>query len=110
LKPGLDLATLTVLVVRTAFSSLDTSLTTFILTSPANGCIITFQSGAASPSRGKKMRIGDFVQKRGAKDSMGIITERPPISYCWTVKWTRGDKRGKITIMQEDNLVKAQVR
>ena len=50
------------------------------------------------------MHIGDFVQKRGSKDTLGIITDRPPISYCWSVKWTRGENQGKVLISHEDNL------
>jgi len=56
------------------------------------------------------MHIGNIVQKRGSKESLGIITGRPAISYCWNVKWTRGDKRGKTTIIQEENLVIAKTK
>ena len=50
------------------------------------------------------MHIGNFVQKRGSKGTLGIITDRPPISYCWKVRWTRGENRGKVSISHEDNL------
>ena len=56
------------------------------------------------------MHIGNFVQKRGSKNTMGIITERPPISYCWKVLWTAGKNKGSSTIIQEDNLVLAKDR
>ena len=51
------------------------------------------------------MHIGDYVQKRDSKGTLGIITERQPVSYCWKVMWTRGKERGRSTLMQEDRLV-----
>jgi hypothetical protein len=56
------------------------------------------------------MRIGSYVQKRGSKNTLGIITERPPVSYCWKVLWTRGDQRGRSTLMQEDHLVVVETK
>ena len=56
------------------------------------------------------MRIGSYVQKRGSKNTLVIITERPPVSYCWKVMWTRGDQRGKTTLIQEDNLILAKIK
>ena len=50
------------------------------------------------------MHIGTFVQNKTSKDSIGIITGRPPIAGCWKVRWTQGHNRGVTTIMQELNL------
>ena len=50
------------------------------------------------------MHIGNFVHKKDSKESLGFIFERPPISYCWKVRWTRGENRGKVSISHEDNL------
>ena len=51
------------------------------------------------------MHIGNYVQSTASKDSVGIITGRPPISGCWNVRWTQGHNRGVTTIMQELNLI-----
>jgi hypothetical protein len=51
------------------------------------------------------MHIGNFVQKRGSKTTLGIITARPAISYCWKVLWTSGKEKGRSTLIPEDNLV-----
>ena len=50
------------------------------------------------------MHIGIFVQKKGSKGSLGVITERPPIAGCWKVKWTRGKNQGSSLISQEVEL------
>ena len=50
------------------------------------------------------MHIGNFVQKKGSKGSLGVITERPPIAGCWKVKWTKGKNRGSSLISQEVEL------
>ena len=51
------------------------------------------------------MHIGNFVQKRGSKTTLGIITDRPAIAYCWKVMWTSGKEKGLSTLIQEDKLV-----
>jgi len=51
------------------------------------------------------MHIGLFVQKKGSKETLGIITERPPIHGCWSVKWTKGRNQGDTLISQEAELV-----
>ena len=57
------------------------------------------------------MRIGLHVQKLGQKDSLGIITERPCISGCWNVLWTRGKHlAGRTLIIQESQLVLAKTK
>ncbi len=50
------------------------------------------------------MHIGNFVQKKGSKGSLGVITERPPIAGCWKVKWTKGKNQGSSLISQEVEL------
>ena len=50
------------------------------------------------------MHIGTFVQNKTSKDSIGIITGRPPIANCWNVRWTKGRNRGTSSIVQESNL------
>jgi len=55
------------------------------------------------------MQIGIFVQKKGSKGSLGVITERPPIAGCWRVKWTRGKNQGSSSLIQEVELETAQV-
>ena len=55
-------------------------------------------------SRGN-MHIGTFVQNKLSKDSIGIITSRPPIANCWNVRWTKGKNRGTTCIIQESNLI-----
>jgi len=56
------------------------------------------------------MHIGTFVQKKGSKETLGIITDRPPIRGCWEVKWTRGKNQGSTLISQETELVTAKVK
>ena len=56
------------------------------------------------------MRTGDYVQKRGFKGSLVVITERPPIYGCWKVKWTRGGEQGRVTLIQEDSLTLATIK
>ena len=53
------------------------------------------------------MHIGNFVQKKGSKGSLGFISERPPIAYCWNVVWVRGDRKGSSSIVREEDLVLA---
>ena len=53
------------------------------------------------------MHIGNFVQKKGSKGSLGFISERPPISYCRNVVWVRGDRKGSSSIVREEDLVLA---
>ena len=55
------------------------------------------------------MHIGIFVQKKGSKGSLGVITERPPIAGCWKVKWTKGKNQGSSLISQEVELETAQI-
>jgi len=50
------------------------------------------------------MHIGSYVQKKGSKSSLGVITARPPISGCWRVMWTRGQDQGSSKISQEAEL------
>ena len=54
------------------------------------------------------MHIGNFVYKKGSKGSLGFISERPPISYCWNVVWVKGDRKGRSDIIREDQLVLAK--
>ena len=56
------------------------------------------------------MEIGTFVQKKGSKGTLGIITDRPPIRGCWEVRWTRGKNRGATLVSQETELVAATVK
>jgi len=50
------------------------------------------------------MHIGNFVKSKGSNTSIGYIADRPPISYCWTVRWTTGPKRGSSSIVREETL------
>lgn len=50
------------------------------------------------------MHIGNYVQNIRSKGSVGIITERPAVSYCWTVRWTQGNKRGTSSIVPQSDL------
>lgn len=50
------------------------------------------------------MHIGSYVQKKGSKSSLGVITNRPPIAGCWRVMWTRGKDQGSSLISQEAEL------
>ena len=54
------------------------------------------------------MHIGNMVQKRGSKGTLGYIASRAPIHSCWTVRWTKGDMRGTTSIVQEGQLVVAK--
>jgi len=56
------------------------------------------------------MHIGTFVQKKGSKETLGIITQRPPIYGCWEVRWTKGKNQGSTLISQEAELVAAKVK
>ena len=53
------------------------------------------------------MRIGSFVQKKGSKGSLGFISERPAVAYCWSVYWLKGKKKGSSSIIREEDLVLA---
>ena len=50
------------------------------------------------------MHIGNYVKSKVSNKSIGYIADRPPISYCWTVRWTSGPKRGSSSIVREDKL------
>jgi len=50
------------------------------------------------------MHIGNFVKSKDSNTSTGYIASRPPISYCWTVRWTTGPKRGSSSIVREEKL------
>ena len=56
------------------------------------------------------MHIGTFVQKKGSKETLGVITNRPPIAGCWSVRWTRGKNRGATLISQEAELETVEVQ
>ena len=56
------------------------------------------------------MHIGNFVYKKGSKGSLGFISERPAISYCWNVVWVKGDKKGSSSIIREEDLVLARAK
>ena len=56
------------------------------------------------------MQIGIFVQKKGSKGSLGVITERPPIAGCWKVKWTRGKNQGSSSLIQEVELESVETK
>ena len=56
------------------------------------------------------MHIGNFVYKKGSKASLGFISERPAISYCWNVVWVKGDKKGSSSIIREEDLVLARAK
>jgi hypothetical protein len=51
------------------------------------------------------MRIGNFVYKKGSRSNIGFISERPAVSYCWNVRWVKGNNRGSSSIVREDDLV-----
>ena len=53
------------------------------------------------------MHIGNFVHKKDSKESLGFISERPAISYCWNVIWVKGDRKGRSDIIREDQLTLA---
>ena len=56
------------------------------------------------------MHIGTFVQKKGSKGTLGFITGRPPITGCWSVRWTQGKNRGATLISQEAELETVEVQ
>ena len=56
------------------------------------------------------MHIGNFVHKKDSKGSLGFISERPAISYCWNVVWVKGDKKGSSSIIREEDLVLARAK
>ena len=56
------------------------------------------------------MHIGTFVQKKNSKGTLGFITERPPISGCWSVRWTQGKNRGATMVYQERELETVEVQ
>jgi hypothetical protein len=51
------------------------------------------------------MHIGIYVQKKGSKGTLGLITERPAIRDCWSVRWLQGKNRGNTLISHERDLV-----
>ena len=51
------------------------------------------------------MHIGNFVQKRGSKGTIGYIAGRAPIYACWNVRWTKGERKGTFSIVPEEQLV-----
>ena len=51
------------------------------------------------------MRIGNFVQKRGSKGTIGYIEGRAPIYSCWSVRWTQGERKGTHSVISEEQLV-----
>jgi len=56
------------------------------------------------------MHIGSFVQKRGSKETLGIITGRTPIHGCWNVLWTQGNNQGRDMISREDDLIDVKMK
>lgn len=51
------------------------------------------------------MKIGEYVENARFTGSLGVITQRPAVSGCWCVKWTRGKNlEGKTLISAENDL------
>jgi len=50
------------------------------------------------------MHIGNTVKSTISNSSIGVISGRPAIAYCWDVRWTSGPYRGTTSIVREENL------
>ena len=74
------------------------------MTSDPESRIMYKQIGRRPTNTEASMHIGSYVQKKGSKSSLGVITNRPPISGCWRVMWTRGKDQGSSLISQEAEL------
>jgi hypothetical protein len=80
------------------------------LTSARISRIMYKQIGRRPTITEASMHIGSYVQKKGSKSSLGVITNRPPIAGCWRVMWTRGKDQGSSKISQEAELVVADTK
>ena len=97
-------------MLLTSIIALDISLTFKVLTSARISRIMYKQIGRRPTITEASMHIGSYVQKKGSKSSLGVITNRPPISGCWRVMWTRGKDQGSSKISQEAELVVADTK
>jgi hypothetical protein len=97
-------------LLHTLITALDISLTFKVLTSDSKSSIMYKQIGHRPTITEASMHIGSYVQKKGSKSSLGVITNRPPISGCWRVMWIKGNNRGSTLISQEAELVKADTK
>jgi len=50
------------------------------------------------------VHIGQYVEKVGSKGTYGIITDRPMVHECWTVRWIIGPNRGRTLISHQREL------
>jgi len=50
------------------------------------------------------MHIGQYVEKVDSKGTYGIITDRPMVHECWTVRWIIGPNRGRTLISHQREL------
>ncbi len=97
-------------MLLTSIIALDISLTFKVLTSARISRIMYKQIGRRPTITEASMHIGSYVQKKGSKSSLGVITNRPPIAGCWRVMWTRGKDQGSSKISQEAELVVADTK
>jgi len=97
-------------LLHTLIIALDISLTFKVLTSDSKSSIMYKQIGRRPTITEASMHIGSYVQKKGSKSSLGVITNRPPIAGCWRVMWTRGKDQGSSKISQEAELVVADTK
>ena len=97
-------------MLHTLIIALDISLTFKVLTSGTEFSIMYKQIGRRPTITEASMHIGSYVQKKGSKSSLGVITNRPPIAGCWRVMWTRGKDQGSSKISQEAELVVADTK
>ena len=97
-------------MLHTLIIALDISLTFKVLTSARISRIMYKQIGRRPTITEASMHIGSYVQKKGSKSSLGVITNRPPIAGCWRVMWTRGKDQGSSKISQEAELVVADTK
>ena len=54
--------------------------------------------------------IGQKVRLKGNKKSMGVVTNRPPISNCWRVLWLECNGQSKSSIKMESQLEIVEVK
>ena len=54
---------------------------------------------------------GQKVRLKGNKNSVGVVTDRPPISNCWKVMWLDGNgHQGVSNIKMESQLEVIEVK
>ena len=51
------------------------------------------------------MKVGNFVEKRGSKGSLGFISEYRDKSDSWKGVWMRGEKQGSTSVTREKDLI-----